>query len=550
MALSWPRWTASAASNTGWPFCDGLRALRTGAVDDDVARFPRTDERPPPEAPCRYRGPVTAPSLRPPPARAADASDTTAGPTRDERAVRNWLILVGRQGVISGVTIAGVFALAFLLQPADFAVYGYASSVMLIAAAIGDLGLGARLIKVGVTEERVRSSFGLQLVVWLSVCAALGGIATLFGAYGLSPLDIGLLVGSFFLLCLQTLPTAILEQRLDFAAVAKIEAGQRIVFVGVAVALAAATATSESITIATASASAVGLTASMLASRWRWRPRLGGVRAEFSGFASNWWQTRVASQMNYAVYPLLGGLLFAQERVALLIWALAVTSIPTLLSPLAGRAFFPTVTTADAARQVAVFRRVFRLLLLVSLPIVAATFACAEPLTLHLFGDEWRDGIVLLRLESVTTLIGVALTPSVALFFLVLEPRTVKRVVVGWTVALWALTPVVAVWASYLAPSIVQIGIGALALVAFDRMVAASTGWSLVGETAKGVIALVVAIAVGYALSDFADSAATTLALGGLVMCIQIAVTLALRGVDEIRAIVPTASRGAAGDDA
>src|SRR5262245_33121021 len=81
----------------------------------------------------------------------------------------NWRTLALRQGVISAVTVAGAFVLARMLGPTDFAVYGYVGTAMLIATAVGDLGLGAGLIKHGVSAERLRGSFGLQLEVWLPV---------------------------------------------------------------------------------------------------------------------------------------------------------------------------------------------------------------------------------------------------------------------------------------------------------------------------------------------------------------------------------------------
>ena len=45
------------------------------------------------------------------------------------------------------------------------------------------------------------------------------------------------------------------------------------------------------------------------------------------------------------------------------------------------------------------------------LPLVAALFTTPS-LGASVFGEKWEEAIPLLRLESITTLIGLALTPS------------------------------------------------------------------------------------------------------------------------------------------
>ena len=230
---------------------------------------------------------------------------------------------------------------------------------MLIAATVGDLGLGAGLIKHGVTDARLRGSLGLQLAVLLPLTLLGAAVAVVVHPYGLG-VGLGLVVlAVFVLVSLQSLPTVLLEQRLAFGLIARVEVVQRLLFIVGACALAAAFRSSWSIAIAAAVAAAAGWAGALIASRWHWRPSLRDSRGLFRGFSADWWQGRVASQLNYAVYPLLGGLLFTQQQVGLIVWALAITAIPTLLSPLVGRAAFPSLAqmrpTADR-----ILRRVFQ----------------------------------------------------------------------------------------------------------------------------------------------------------------------------------------------
>jgi O-antigen/teichoic acid export membrane protein len=454
--------------------------------------------------------------------------------SRDERrALASWGVLAVRQALISSTTVAAVFGLALLLEPADFAVYGYAASLMLIAAVIGDLGLGGELIRSGVSDARIERSFGLQLAVWTPVCALGAIVAITAGAYGLTSTEAALLATTFFVLALQSLPTALLEVRLAFPTIAVVEVVQRVVFVAGALTFAALARSSEAIPIAAALAAGVGYAGVLIAVRWRWRPRVAGTRGLFFGFSSYWWQGRLASQLNYAIYPLLGGWLFSQREVGLIVWALGVSSLPALLAPLAARAVFPTIAQLGREQQVAVFRRVFRASLLVGFPGAAATLALAEPITLHIFGESWRDAIVLLRLESVTTALGIALTPCVPLLYLVDDPARVRRLLVGWAAANWTLTPLLAVWLSYVAPSVAQIVTALVVVVLFDRILRRRRGYGLVRDLLAGVVGLVIAAAVGQLLVGFATDVERTVVVAAVVIAVQALVALAIRALSE-----------------
>jgi PST family polysaccharide transporter len=458
----------------------------------------------------------------------------------------NWLTLVIRQGVISIVTVVGAFALARMLGPTDFAVYGYVAAAMLIAAAVGDLGLGAGLIKYGVSAERLSGSLGLQLAVWVPLTLLAVAVSLIANPYGLGAWLGAVVVVIFLFVALQTLPTSLLEQRFAFGRIAQVEAGQRVLFIGGACGLAVASRSSWSIAIAAAAAGAAGWLGALVAARWHWWPTLRGARALFYGFSSEWWQGRLASQLNYAVYPLLGGLLFTQQQVGLIVWALAITGVPTLLAPLVGRAAFPSLTRIGVEEQVVAFRRIFRATLLVSLPLVAAIFVTAKPFTLTFFGEAWRDGIPLLRLESVTTLIGTGITPAVPLLYLALRAKTVKLVVMLWALSVWALTPVIAIWASYLAPSIAMIAASSVALAVFARMLYRVTGYHLVRDMRVGLAASAIAVLFGAPFAPLVETRVQTVALGLAVCVVQVVATLLMtRDREGIRSLLTVRREGA-----
>ena len=468
------------------------------------------------------------------------------GGLASHRALRGAALLAVRQGLVSIVALVGVLALSVLLSPSDFALYGYVTTVILMAAAIGDLGLGASLIKGDPTDAQLQGSVALQLAFWLPACVLGATAGSLLGVYGFSTATTVLLFSALFLLCIQTIPTAMLERRMAFGAIATVETAQRVVFVGAAVTLAAALPHQWSIPLAAGLAALISLPVTLRLSHWRWLPRFARGEPLFRGFSSHWWQSRIANQLTYAAYPLLGGILFSAHEVGLMVWALAVTSVPALLAPMVARAVFPAIARTGGAEQIAVYRRLFRGLLLLGVPLVAAILACAEPLTRYFFGDKWLEAVPLLRLESLTTLQGLALTPIVPLLFLALEPRRVKWMMVLSTVSVWVLAPVIAPAGGFKAISIGQIATATILLVALDRMLRRRRSYSPIADMWPGLAGLAVAVAVGLPLASLAGSAAATAAIAVLVAAVQLGVTVLLGGGIDPRLLLARPERLAA----
>jgi O-antigen/teichoic acid export membrane protein len=480
----------------------------------------------------------------------AAATDVSTASAAGGLALRGAGLLMLRQGLVSLATLAGVLTLSALLDPSDFALYGYATTVMLVAAAVGDLGLGASLIRgEQLKAEHLRGSFALQLCFWIPACLVGFAAGSALAIYGFSTATVALLFGALLLLSLQALPTALLERQMRFGSITTVEVVQRVLFVGVAVALAATSPTQWSIPLATMVAAAISYPTVLILSRWRWWPKLHRGEPLFRGFSSDWWQSKIANQLTYAAYPLLGGLLFSSREVGLMVWALAVTSIPALMSPMVARAAFPAMSRTAPDHQVAVFRPLLKGLLLVGLPMVAALLTCAHPLTEYVLGSKWLEGVVLLRLESITTLLGLVLTAVAPLLFLVLPTRRVKWIMVGWTTAVIALGILLAPIASFRSISIGQIVAATVVLAIVERLLRAERSYSLLADMRPGLAGLVAAAAVGFPLASIVGSAAGALAAAAAVAVVQLAVTVALGGGADPRLILRKA-RGASPSDA
>ena len=176
----------------------------------------------------------------------------------------------------------------------------------------------------------------------------------------------------------------------------------------------------------------------------------------------------------------------------------------------------------------------FTLLTFVSLPLVAVIFVLADLLP-RVFGDQWSDGVVLVRLECVTTVLGVAITPSVALLFIALEPRRVARLMVLWAASSYVLAIGFSVWLDYRAPSVAQIVTGSVALLVFDRLLSPETGVSLIRAIVPGAAALVLVAVPGAFLATTLGGTALPLVTAIVIACGQVLVMEKLYGRSIVR---------------
>jgi O-antigen/teichoic acid export membrane protein len=164
--------------------------------------------------------------------------------------------------------------------------------------------------------------------------------------------------------------------------------------------------------------------------------------------------------------------------------------------------------------------------------------ACAEPLTANVLGKKWLDGVSLLRLESLTTAAGIALTPLLPLLFLTLPPRRVKWMMVSMTVSIVILAIVLSPLASFRSISIAGIATGVAILALTEIQLRRARGYSMLRDMAPGLVGLVVASGIGLALEGWPGTAVETIALVAAVALIQVGVSALLGGGVDPRALL------------
>ena len=275
------------------------------------------------------------------------------------------------------------------------------------------------------------------------------------------------------------------ERRLQFGLLGGIEVGQRLLLTIVAIALAAAGATTLAVPVAATAAGAAAYVAVLAAARWKAKPALGGLREMLGGYAAQWWQGRMAAQLAYAAYPVLGGVLLGAEAVGLLTLGLAITGFATLLAPLVARATFPAMAPVETEERLAVFAGVFRAFIVVSVPALVFVALAAEPLVDVALGPVWDEAVPVVRATCLPAIVGLLLTPSLPLLYLVLDPRRVKRELVGLLIGQWAFGAAGMALFGVLALPVASFAVAGLVVLRLDRRLRRTTGFSLVAEVAR-----------------------------------------------------------------
>lgn len=139
-----------------------------------------------------------------------------------KKSIKGIFALTTRTFLVQILGIVTSFILTVFLDPASFGVFFIASSIIVFLNYFQDIGLAASLIqkKEEPTREELRTTFTVQQILVLLLCIpSLIFAKNITSYYGLNIQGYYLfivLIISFFLSSLRTIPTVILERKLDF----------------------------------------------------------------------------------------------------------------------------------------------------------------------------------------------------------------------------------------------------------------------------------------------------------------------------------------------
>jgi lipopolysaccharide exporter len=303
--------------------------------------------------------------------------------------------------------------LARLLTPADFGLVALALVFIAFLETVSDVGLTQALMIVKEDELEQKAdtvwvvSVLLGAVMWLIV-AALGPLAASFFDQSELTALMPVLGANIFLRMLGMTHYALAQKRLDFRSRTVAEFADVLVRGTAGIGLAIAGAGAWSLVLGYL----VG-TVAMTATLWvlvPWRPSFRARRSDLSGLIGfggaltgvNVIGAVMANADDVIVGRVLG-------TTALGLYSLAYR-LPELLilnfSNVAAKVLFPAMTAIERAAVPGAFLTSLRYGLMVGLPLTVGLGVMAEPLTLALFGDQWRDAAPAMQVMALWTLMA------------------------------------------------------------------------------------------------------------------------------------------------
>lgn len=195
--------------------------------------------------------------------------------TVKERSIKGIIALTTRTFFLQTVNLVGIFLLTIYLSPSVFGVFYVVSAIISFFTYFSDIGLAAALIqkKDSLTDKDLKTTFTIQqiliITIVLIVFAASNFIAKFYNLDGNSLILLKALAFSLFLTSLKTIPSVLLERKLEFQKLIVPQLAEAVVFNVVAVFLAAKGRGVESFTYAVLARSFVGLVLIYLISPWK-----------------------------------------------------------------------------------------------------------------------------------------------------------------------------------------------------------------------------------------------------------------------------------------
>jgi len=417
------------------------------------------------------------------------------------------------------ITFVASLVLARLLSPRDFGMIALGQTVATLAAAVSEGGIATGFIRQseGISRKVLQSINGVQLLIALTLAAAITPIALRFGLAGSLA---ALIVWSLPIVSLQTGGRVVLLRELRFRDIAIIEALGVISYytwsvVGVLAGYGVWSLASGMLIRAAAATCAVGFIVGwgvLVPSLRRYRDVLGvigfGIR-----FSLTLLVTVVYEQIKNIVIVLIAG------TPTLGLWSLAsrVLQIPYLMYNPINQLAFPAFSQFNAAARDLrpIIERVTRLSFVTSTLTLPAFLVAIPGMISVLFGSQWDDAALIFPGVICAIFIGLPITaPCIQLLYAMGKASEVLRItVLGLLLNLACIA--LLLWLV----GVSGIGFGtvpgaALESVMLARIVHEINGAKLIGMMPKFLLAGLLAVGGGFVVVSGVDHEAVGAVLG------------------------------------
>lgn len=381
-----------------------------------------------------------------------DLQEEIALDTVKSRAVRGVVVLTGRTFFLSVLSLIATGFLTVFLDPSEFGVFWIVSAIVNFLAYFSDVGLAAALIqkKEIPTNEDLKTTFTVQQILVFLLIIILVALAPVFSKiYSLSfqgrllmySLGVSLIFSS-----LKTIPSVIIERKLEFGKLVLPQILENLVYNVVAVYLAWKGFGIASFTVAVLVRGLVGLVTIYVLQPWK--PGLAFSRRSFRNlltygvpYQAN---TLLATLKDDGMTAVLGGIL-GTTGVGYLGWAQKWGQAPLrFFMDQVLKVTFPAFARMQDKKEHlerSLTRSIFFVCLLV-FPSLAGLLILAPVLVqiIPRYG-KWTPALLPLGLVAINTVFAAVSTPLTNLLNAIGKIGTTFKLMIMWTTLTWLFIP-------------------------------------------------------------------------------------------------------------
>ena len=418
-----------------------------------------------------------------------------------KRSIAGIVALTSRTFLLQIIAFGSTFLLTIFLTPSVFGVFYVVSAIIAFLGYFSDIGLAAALIqkKEDVTRDDLVTTFTIQqILVGVAVILSMMFSAQIAGFYGLDVSGVMLLralVISFFLSSLKTIPSILLERKLDFQRMVIPQILETCAFYAIAVTLAWQGWGITSFTWAVLARGVVGLVSMYIISPWKIafgisRP----VAKKLMKFGVPFQLNSFLALVKDDLLTIFLGKMLPFAEVGYIGWAKKWAEVP--LRPIMDsviRVTFPAFARIQNSRELlgkAIEKTLFGLALTI-FPISTGLMFFIGPLVglIPRYG-KWEPALVSFSLFVVAAALASLSTPLTNALNAVGKIKITLALMVFWTVATWLLTVFLISVMGFdgFAAAILLVTLSIVAVIALAKKAAAFSFWSSVRTPLAGII--------------------------------------------------------------
>lgn len=451
---------------------------------------------------------------------------------------------MARTIVLYSIGLAASAVLGAYLTVQEFGIYGVVTQIIGLLTFFSDIGLGSALIqkKDDPTKTEYRTVFTVQqalswLIFLITLAIFFSGVMEpkigRSGAYVL--LALGL---SFPLASLKTIPSVILERRLDFSRLVFPQVVEQLVYSGLLIFFAMNGYGVGSYTVAILARSIIGVVVMYIIQRWSiglaWdkkalREMLGtGVKFQVNDFLA-----RIKDQLFYLVLGLylplnqFGYISFAKQW-SLMPYQLTVQNVIAIT--------FPTYSRLQHDKGLlkkAIEKTLFFISLLI-FPMLVGMCLLVIPLTeLIVKYQKWQPALLTFALFTLSIAWSAISTPLTNTLSAVGKIDQTLKLMVMWTILTWILTPIGIYFFGFNGVAIAAMAISFTSVlpIYYVKKIVDIQVWD---QLWRQLLAAAVMAGVGVGLLPLMNTSFVMVAVGGVAMSLTYAVIMAAVGHQKV----------------